>query len=97
MLTICLIFYLVLYFFFQAEDGIRDGTVTGVQTCALPILLMSAPSTPTVTPLPARKPSTAVLNRPTTLPRACGGATIWTIAWAIDVNVMFSTDRKSVV
>src|SRR6266568_6407074 len=26
-------------FFFQAEDGIRDGTVTGVQTCALPIWL----------------------------------------------------------
>src|SRR5207245_6507322 len=25
------------YFFFQAEDGIRDATVTGVQTCALPI------------------------------------------------------------
>src|SRR5689334_8977169 len=30
-----------LYFFFQAEDGIRDGTVTGVQTCALPIYLDS--------------------------------------------------------
>ena len=29
---------LVPYFFFQAEDGIRDLTVTGVQTCALPIL-----------------------------------------------------------
>src|SRR6266481_8735738 len=28
-----------LFFFFQAEDGIRDGTVTGVQTCALPICL----------------------------------------------------------
>src|SRR5438876_5878882 len=27
------------FFFFQAEDGIRDGRVTGVQTCALPILL----------------------------------------------------------
>src|SRR5690348_18446879 len=27
-----------LFFFFQAEDGIRDGRVTGVQTCALPIL-----------------------------------------------------------
>src|SRR5689334_24229246 len=27
----------VRFFFFQAEDGIRDGTVTGVQTCALPI------------------------------------------------------------
>src|SRR5690348_4855377 len=26
------------FFFFQAEDGIRDGRVTGVQTCALPIL-----------------------------------------------------------
>src|SRR2546430_920469 len=29
--------YLFLFFFFQAEDGIRDLTVTGVQTCALPI------------------------------------------------------------
>src|SRR2546430_4049021 len=29
-------FYFV-FFFFQAEDGIRDLTVTGVQTCALPI------------------------------------------------------------
>src|SRR5207248_6446937 len=27
----------VVCFFFQAEDGIRDRTVTGVQTCALPI------------------------------------------------------------
>src|SRR6185437_9601439 len=29
--------YLVFFFFFQAEDGIRDKLVTGVQTCALPI------------------------------------------------------------
>src|SRR5690348_17792012 len=28
------------FFFFQAEDGIRDGRVTGVQTCALPISLI---------------------------------------------------------
>src|SRR2546430_13395635 len=28
---------LFFFFFFQAEDGIRDLTVTGVQTCALPI------------------------------------------------------------
>src|SRR5262249_59785063 len=27
----------VFFFFFQAEDGIRDWSVTGVQTCALPI------------------------------------------------------------
>src|SRR2546427_12602233 len=30
-------FGVVFFFFFQAEDGIRDLTVTGVQTCALPI------------------------------------------------------------
>src|SRR3989441_5700046 len=30
------VFYLF-FFFFQAEDGIRDKLVTGVQTCALPI------------------------------------------------------------
>src|SRR2546427_2781722 len=35
--------YLVLFFFFfQAEDGIRDLTVTGVQTCALPIFLLGS-------------------------------------------------------
>src|SRR2546427_8340415 len=28
---------MIVFFFFQAEDGIRDLTVTGVQTCALPI------------------------------------------------------------
>src|SRR5688572_30541762 len=33
LLSVCAFF-----FFFQAEDGIRDLTVTGVQTCALPIL-----------------------------------------------------------
>src|SRR5260370_25368340 len=29
---------MLVFFFFQAEDGIRDSSVTGVQTCALPIL-----------------------------------------------------------
>src|SRR5438270_11944645 len=33
-------------FFFQAEDGIRDLTVTGVQTCALPILAIGGPEEP---------------------------------------------------
>src|SRR5439155_11195967 len=32
-----LVMYMNEFFFFQAEDGIRDGHVTGVQTCALPI------------------------------------------------------------
>src|SRR5260370_38701410 len=38
------------FFFFQAEDGIRDSSVTGVQTCALPIygchIAWSSPTTP---------------------------------------------------
>src|SRR2546430_13511359 len=51
-----------LVFFFQAEDGIRDLTVTGVQTCALPIWLRRedrpgrqecVPDQPT---LPSREP-----------------------------------------
>src|SRR5260370_27515741 len=33
----CVLFF----FFFQAEDGIRDSSVTGVQTCALPICIQS--------------------------------------------------------
>src|SRR5690606_40460098 len=32
------------FFFFQAEDGIRDFHVTGVQTCALPILTFASSS-----------------------------------------------------
>src|SRR2546427_3081218 len=41
----------VFFFFFQAEDGIRDLTVTGVQTCALPI----SPSSLRVRPLGRRR------------------------------------------
>src|SRR5438046_7604274 len=40
MVFVCLIlayFFVIICFFFQAEDGIRDWSVTGVQTCALPI------------------------------------------------------------
>src|SRR2546430_2937029 len=37
-LSLCIIYIIIVFFFFfQAEDGIRDLTVTGVQTCALPI------------------------------------------------------------
>src|SRR5256885_7381971 len=52
----CLIYYTIylFFFFFQAEDGIRDYKVTGVQTCALPISSGTAGTTRTthaVTPL----------------------------------------------
>src|SRR2546430_7662139 len=42
LLSSCAYFFSV-FFFFQAEDGIRDLTVTGVQTCALPISLPHRP------------------------------------------------------
>src|SRR2546430_3109646 len=38
-MRLLLVDFLSCFFFFQAEDGIRDLTVTGVQTCALPICL----------------------------------------------------------
>src|SRR2546422_11724239 len=40
----CLLSYAFFFFFFQAEDGIRDVAVTGVQTCALPISLIARAS-----------------------------------------------------
>src|SRR5256886_4364662 len=46
------------FFFFQAEDGIRDLTVTGVQTCALPIWVEKEErlATPWLTSLRLRHP-----------------------------------------
>src|SRR6266568_2756623 len=41
-----------MFFFFQAEDGIRGGTVTGVQTCALPIYVLGGEMITDVGPRP---------------------------------------------
>src|SRR5690606_9517754 len=54
-------------FFFQAEDGIRDFHVTGVQTCALPILAWT-------------KPSRRSLTRPRSWPRCTDWENAW-ISW----------------
>src|SRR5207253_6914834 len=50
-------------FFFQAEDGIRDGHVTGVQTCALPIcrgIVLNEPSVVALRTVGGRKQVHAV-------------------------------------
>src|SRR6266481_6676434 len=53
------------FFFFKAEDGIRDGTVTGVQTCALPILgpLESLLRDPDVTEIMVNRPEQIFVER----------------------------------
>src|SRR5437868_4905969 len=55
---LCLLFFFFDFFFcffFQAEDGIRDRNVTGVQTCALPILVLMAPSFRAARPSPSQE------------------------------------------
>src|SRR5699024_12029668 len=51
------------YFFFQAEDGIRDRNVTGVQTCALPICPGRDRPTTAVGPPPATNGGQACTDR----------------------------------
>src|SRR5207237_2832585 len=42
--SVCLSMWCLCLLFFQAEDGIRDSSVTGVQTCALPISIQLSKS-----------------------------------------------------
>src|SRR5437879_11961924 len=49
-------------FFFQAEDGIRDTSVTGVQTCALPIYRQLSPRKIDDGPLAARERRFKILD-----------------------------------
>src|SRR2546422_9852358 len=56
---------IVSFFFFQAEDGIRDVAVTGVQTCALPISRRSSGAGSSRKPGPAGSRSCATARTPT--------------------------------
>src|SRR6266542_4029106 len=73
----------VVHFFFQAEDGIRAATVTGVQTCALPI---SRPSPSSVRPGAARGTRAGDGTSPDGATRAPDGRTAGTspCAWRRD-------------
>src|SRR2546422_7517871 len=61
-----------LFFFFQAEDGIRDVAVTGVQTCALPIYDYQTNGVPENIPQPAQHFKYAQSIRPAPQRRADG-------------------------
>src|SRR5438270_7811235 len=75
---IILFFLFFFFFFFQAEDGIRDLTVTGVQTCALPISTApsshwTGPAAPSA-PVPrARAAPSRSCPSPSPAPRARSG------------------------
>src|SRR2546430_4753887 len=62
------------FFFFQAEDGIRDLTVTGVQTCALPIFAPVVPAEPAAPAGPAGPVGPAAPGAPAP---PCGPAGPW--------------------
>src|SRR5690625_6321763 len=80
-------------FFFQAEDGIRDRNVTGVQTCALPISAGPNHWWPTATDLsasPLRRAPSSVRRRrlPALMPR-CGAR-----GWPVVTASLRSEERR---
>src|SRR2546430_12243641 len=62
------------FFFFQAEDGIRDLTVTGVQTCALPISLPDIASIGSPEAVVRTRPDVAAAERQAAAQGALVGA-----------------------
>src|SRR5437016_6790269 len=75
-LFMCVFF--VFFFFFQAEDGIRDWSVTGVQTCALPIF---SPTSGRVTALAVDPRNSEVVYLGSAVGgvwKTTDGGTIWT-------------------
>src|SRR5256714_1147888 len=70
------------FFFFQAEDGIRDKLVTGVQTCALPIFLYF---TPALFPIYFRAAKQEASSYEPELQRRIGRERIATIAFQLGV------------
>src|SRR5260370_31874430 len=66
----------VCFFFFQAEDGIRDSSVTGVQTCALPISNTTRPAAaPQLLPVDGALPALPTRHRLAHEPAAVPNAT----------------------
>src|SRR5256885_13143069 len=83
------------FFFFQAEDGIRDYKVTGVQTCALPIYR------PRLAELRHRAARSAVAKLGESWPISRWLTTQPMSSWVNSIGssivMMWSLDRKSVV
>src|SRR5256885_9048632 len=90
---------LFIIFFFQAEDGIRDYKVTGVQTCALPIyVIYTSGSTGRPKGAQLSHRNVARLLDATDAWFGFGPDDVWTLfhSYAFDFSV-WEIDRKSVV
>src|SRR2546429_1478883 len=86
--------YCILFFFFQAEDGIRDVAVTGVQTCALPISAHLPKTSAVVSSRPAATSSSMVLDRVSNRSVSSRSARISRVA-SIDSRSFTRESRKS--
>src|SRR3984885_15719281 len=71
--------YLVCFFFFQAEDGIRDADVTGVQTCALPICFSTFLSS-------SQRRFTSAAVSATASPKTCGRSEERRVGKSVDLG-----------
>src|SRR2546422_10518431 len=69
MFDFMLLLYFCFFFFFQAEDGIRDVAVTGVQTCALPLTTWSHARRPVRPPNAAASRAARIRTRVRRSPR----------------------------
>src|SRR5256884_3143742 len=87
---------LVSVFFFQAEDGIRDVAVTGVQTCALPIYLQDGIPWQQILSVDEALPQLAVEDVPESELEARVAAAAAT-GIRLEEEIPLKVDRKSVV
>src|SRR5207249_6803925 len=81
------------FFFFQAEDGIRDRNVTGVQTCALPI--STAPASWACSALKAESQLVAPRSSSTILPARLVFVPIRHASSGFPLGVAYATEAAS--
>src|SRR5207237_3140445 len=82
---------LSVFFFFQAEDGIRDSSVTGVQTCALPISTVVMPAASASVAVSGHESALKTLQlRPDTLEK-------WSVLFGalLAVSILVTARRRS--
>src|SRR5260221_10673156 len=90
----CFFPVIVFFFFFQAEDGIRDHCVTGVQTCALPISMIGVPAFTVRSTVKAGTPIIAVRPNAISAEPAPGAAAVESVAFTASDAARRSEERR---